>query len=66
MDVHVPRPITRALRKRGVDVITAQEDRTARWSDPDLVDRATELDRVRIDFVFVFIHCSCSRFAFET
>lgn len=46
MDVHVPRPITRALRKRGVDVITAQEDGTARWSDPDLMDRATELDRV--------------------
>ncbi len=46
MDVHVPRPITRALRKHGVDVITAQEDGTARWSDPDLLDRAAELDRV--------------------
>lgn len=46
MDVHVPRPITRALRKLGVDVITAQEDGTSRWSDPDLLDRATELDRV--------------------
>ena len=40
------RPITRALRKHGVDVITAQEDGTARWSDPDLLDRAAELDRV--------------------
>lgn len=46
MDVHVPRPVTRALRRRGVDVITAQEDATARWSDPDLLDRATELNRV--------------------
>jgi hypothetical protein len=24
MDVHVPRPITRGLRKRGVDVLTVQ------------------------------------------
>jgi hypothetical protein len=46
MDVHVPRPITRALRKRGVDVITAQEDGTARWSDPDVLDRAAGLNRV--------------------
>jgi hypothetical protein len=46
MDVHVPRPITRALRKRGVDVITAQEDGTARWNDPELLDRAGKLDRV--------------------
>jgi len=46
MDVHVPRPVTRALRKRGVDVLTAQEDASARWSDPDLLDRATGLNRV--------------------
>jgi hypothetical protein len=46
MDVHVPRPFSRALRKRGVDVITPQEDGTALWSDPDLLDRATELERV--------------------
>jgi len=46
MDVHVPRPITRALRHRGVDVITAQEDGTARWKDPALPHRAGELDRV--------------------
>jgi predicted nuclease of predicted toxin-antitoxin system len=46
MDVHVPHPITRALRKLGVDVITAQEDGTARWKDPDLLDRAAELERV--------------------
>ncbi len=45
MDVHVPRPITRGLRQRGVDVLTAQEDGTTRWDDPDLLDRATELGR---------------------
>lgn len=46
MDVHVPRSITRGLRKLGVDVITAQEDGTARWNDPDLLERAAELERV--------------------
>ena len=46
MDVHVPRPNTRGLRRRGVDVLTAQEDGTARWEDPDLLDRAAELGRV--------------------
>ena len=34
------------MRKRGVDVITAQEDGTALWKDPDLLDRAGELGRV--------------------
>ena len=43
MDVHVPLPITVGLRLRGVEVITAQEDGTARFPDPDLLDRAGEL-----------------------
>jgi hypothetical protein len=46
MDVHVPRAITRALRRRGVDVLTAQEDGTARWQDPPLLDRSGALGRV--------------------
>lgn len=46
MDVHVPRQITRGLRRRGVDVLTAQEDGTAAWDDPALLDRAMELNRV--------------------
>lgn len=46
LDVHVPRPITRGLRRRGVDVLTAQEDGTATWDDDDLLDRATELKRI--------------------
>ena len=46
MDVHVPRAITLGLRERGVDVLTSQEDGTNRWDDPDLLDRATELERV--------------------
>jgi predicted nuclease of predicted toxin-antitoxin system len=31
---------------RGVNVLTAQEDGAARLPDPELLDRATELDRV--------------------
>ncbi len=46
MDVHVPRAVTIALRKRGVDVLTAQEDGTHVWPDDELLDRATELSRM--------------------
>ena len=46
MDVHVPAGITRALRRRGVDVLTAQEDATARFLDPELLDRAAEHGRI--------------------
>lgn len=46
MDVHVPAAITRGLRLRGVDVLTAQEDGSARLDDPELLDRAGELGRV--------------------
>lgn len=43
MDVHVRRAVTNGLRLRGVSVLTAQEDGTARLDDPSLLDRATEL-----------------------
>jgi hypothetical protein len=46
MDVHVRRPVVTALRVRGVNVLTAQEDGTARWSDDQLLDRAMERGRV--------------------
>ena len=46
MDVHVPAAITNALRRRGVDVLTAQADATAEWDDPQLLDRAGELGRI--------------------
>jgi len=46
MDVQVPAAITRGLRRRGVDVLTAQEDGTARLKDPALLDRATVLGRI--------------------
>ena len=46
MDVHVPRAITVELRRRGVSVVTAQEDDAATLPDPTLLDRATALGRV--------------------
>jgi predicted nuclease of predicted toxin-antitoxin system len=46
MDVHVRQAVTKGLRLRGVDVITAQEDGTARLEDSELLDRASKLDRV--------------------
>ena len=46
MDVHVRRPVITALRRRGVDVLTATEDGTARLEDDRLLDRALEVSRV--------------------
>ncbi len=46
MDVHVPRAVTIALRLRGVDVLTAQEDGAGSLGDAELLARATELARV--------------------
>src|SRR2546423_1091592 len=46
MDVHVPEAITRAVRQRGVDVLTAQEDGTRRLPDDELLNRASALGRV--------------------
>jgi hypothetical protein len=46
LDVHVPAAITRALVLRGVDVLTAQFDGTAKLDDAALLDRATTLGRV--------------------
>jgi predicted nuclease of predicted toxin-antitoxin system len=46
MDVHVPSAITRGLRRRGIDVLTAQEDGAGRLDDPALLDRATLLGRI--------------------
>jgi hypothetical protein len=46
MDVHVPAAITAGLRRRGIDVLTSQDDGSDRWPDDRLLDRATELGRV--------------------
>ena len=42
----MPLPITRGLRRRGVDVLTAQEDGTTRFADADLLRRARERGRI--------------------
>ena len=42
-DVHIPYQITIGLRLRGVEVITAQDDRAGELPDPELLDRATSL-----------------------
>jgi hypothetical protein len=46
MDVHVRNEITEGLRRRNVDVLTAQQDGTTALQDPALLDRATALGRV--------------------
>jgi predicted nuclease of predicted toxin-antitoxin system len=46
MDEHAPGAITEGLRRRGVDVLTAQEDGRAGRDDDELLDRATALHRV--------------------
>jgi len=46
MDVHVPQAITEQLRRRGIDVLTAFDDRTQELSDDQLLIRVTKLKRV--------------------
>jgi predicted nuclease of predicted toxin-antitoxin system len=46
MDVHVRRAVTEALRLRGVDVLTAQQDGARELDDSALLNRATALGRV--------------------
>ena len=46
IDVHVPAAMTGGLRRRGIDVLTSQEDGARRWSDERLLARATTLGRV--------------------
>jgi predicted nuclease of predicted toxin-antitoxin system len=48
MDVHIPRSVTDALLRHGVDLMTSQEDGTATFSDGQLLDRSTALERVLV------------------
>ena len=45
-DQHVPAAIARALRLRGVEVLTAYEDRSDRLQDEQLLLRAAALGRI--------------------
>jgi len=46
MDEHVPVPITEGLRRRGIDVLTVQQDGFAGRSDAHVLARATSLGRI--------------------
>lgn len=46
LDVHVPIVVTEALRRRGLDVLTSQEDGTATQDDEGLLARAAEQGRL--------------------
>jgi len=46
MDVHVKAAITAGVRRRGIDVVTAQEDGATRLEDVPLLDRTTALERI--------------------
>ena len=50
MDAHIPSAITQGLRRRDVDVITAQDDAGDTLEDDELLDRATQLNRVLVSF----------------
>jgi hypothetical protein len=46
MDQHIRSEITDGLRQRGIDVLTAFEDSRSEAEDDELLERATELNRV--------------------
>src|SRR5262249_54059607 len=46
MDQHIPAAITKGLRRRGVEVLTAFEDGASAWDDEPLLERAAQLGRV--------------------
>lgn len=48
MDVHVPQAVTNQLRRRGVDVLTANEDGAALFDDETILTGATALRRVLV------------------
>jgi hypothetical protein len=52
MDVHIPLAITEGLRRRRIDVLTAQQDGADRLNDDLLLQRATRLERVYSDNYF--------------
>lgn len=48
LDVHVPIAVAEALRRRGIDVVTAQEAGYALLDDEPLLARAGEQERVLV------------------
>lgn len=50
MDVQVNKSIADGLKLRGIDVLRAQDDGQGETPDPELLDRASELNRVLVTF----------------
>ena len=50
MDQHFPSPVSRALARRGMDVLTAQEAERCGLQDPDQLAFATAEGRVMVTF----------------
>jgi hypothetical protein len=50
MDAHVHSAVTEQLRRRGVDVVTAQDDDSDNLGDEELLSRSTTLGRVMFTF----------------
>ncbi len=59
-DVHIPRSVTLALRRRGVDVLTAQDIGMKAATDPEHLAHATSEGRVLVtqDADFLALHAS--------
>lgn len=49
-DQHVPRPVVDGLRRRGIDVLTAQEAGRCGLRDPDQLAFAASENRVLVSF----------------
>ena len=56
MDVHVPISVTSALRRKGLNILTSQDDGTGTLDDESLLARATELDRALFSQDQDFLH----------
>ena len=56
MDVHIPMPITRQLRVRGVEVLAATEEGTHRLSDGELLRTTSAQGRVLFTHDIRFKH----------
>jgi predicted nuclease of predicted toxin-antitoxin system len=61
MDEHVPGPITKGLRDRGVDVLTVQDDSRIGDDDEQLLDRADELGRLVVTYDHDFFQVAAER-----
>ena len=46
MDVHIPKAITDAVRRCGVDVVTAQDENVGTETDENLLRRAVALNQL--------------------